>query len=185
MRDSRNITLFPSPKISLRTLGEDDLHLQWTEKDHWVGELVGEALASVRQPKAPMLYRVHLHREGHNVFCKGTIELQLSPLCDRCGKNFSERLTYPFELFFFTETPADAEASAAAETLVGDELDLGPYLKEQTVLALPMGFLCRADCPGLCSKCGADLSTERCLCPPESPDERWAALKNIRVKSKD
>ena len=44
------------------------------------------------------------------------------------------------------------------------ELDLGPAVREQWVLAVPRYSLCRDDCRGLCARCGANLNTEQCTC---------------------
>jgi uncharacterized protein len=46
------------------------------------------------------------------------------------------------------------------------------------VLALPLQPVCRDDCPGLCSTCGAPLADD----PDhhhEVTDIRWAALKDL------
>jgi uncharacterized protein len=40
----------------------------------------------------------------------------------------------------------------------GDMLDLGGWAREALVLALPPQILCRPDCAGLCSVCGAPLN---------------------------
>lgn len=46
----------------------------------------------------------------------------------------------------------------------GEQLDLEPVVREQLVLAIPMTPLCREDCRGICSSCGADLNQESCEC---------------------
>ena len=69
-----------------------------------------------------------------------------------------------------------------AKTIGSDfRIDLTPLLREEVILATPPAPLCRPDCKGLCPVCGLDLN--------ESPheheadlDERWAALKGVRVE---
>lgn len=56
------------------------------------------------------------------------------------------------------------------------EIDLRPALREEWLLAQPRFFECRADCKGLCPRCGADLNDGPCSCPPRS-DSRWADLR--------
>jgi len=41
--------------------------------------------------------------------------------------------------------------------------------------------LCKVDCPGLCSQCGADLQTTKCGCSNKIADERWAALDLLKI----
>jgi uncharacterized protein len=59
-------------------------------------------------------------------------------------------------------------------------IDLGPAIRELTLLAVPKFALCREDCPGMCPRCGADLNLGPCNCTTEEIDVRWAALKRLR-----
>lgn len=54
-------------------------------------------------------------------------------------------------------------------------LDLGEPLRQYALLASPSKPLCKADCRGLCPRCGANLNQGPCSCPTET-DERWQAL---------
>jgi uncharacterized protein len=40
----------------------------------------------------------------------------------------------------------------------GDELDVGAWAHDALALAMPVQFLCRPDCAGLCPVCGASLN---------------------------
>lgn len=57
--------------------------------------------------------------------------------------------------------------------------DTRSVIVEQVQLQAPMKPLCRPDCAGLCSRCGADLNNEPCACQPEI-DPRWASLAALR-----
>ena len=62
-----------------------------------------------------------------------------------------------------------------------DELDLGRWAHDATMLALPSRFLCRPDCAGLCPVCGESLNHN----PHEheqATDSRWAALKDLKLE---
>jgi len=61
-------------------------------------------------------------------------------------------------------------------------VDLREAVREQWLLAVPEFTLCRADCKGLCPRCGADWNAGPCDCPPET-DSRWDALKKVRHAS--
>jgi uncharacterized protein len=65
-----------------------------------------------------------------------------------------------------------------------DELDIGRWAHDATLLALPTRFLCRPDCAGLCPVCGASLNDAD---PADheheqATDPRWAALKNLKLE---
>jgi uncharacterized protein len=57
-------------------------------------------------------------------------------------------------------------------------LDLTEPLREEVFLAVPHFVECRADCKGLCPRCGKNLNDGPCDCPPEA-DSRWDALKRL------
>jgi uncharacterized protein len=64
-----------------------------------------------------------------------------------------------------------------------DELDIGRWAHDATLLALPSRFLCRPDCAGLCPVCGASLNDAD---PADheheqGKDPRWAALDNLKL----
>lgn len=62
-----------------------------------------------------------------------------------------------------------------------DELDIGRWAHDATMLALPTRFLCRPDCAGLCPVCGESLNDN----PHEhesASDPRWAALKDLKLE---
>jgi uncharacterized protein len=44
----------------------------------------------------------------------------------------------------------------------GRHIDLDEQLREAAILARPMAPLCRPDCRGLCSQCGADWNEGPC-----------------------
>lgn len=44
------------------------------------------------------------------------------------------------------------------------DVDLGPAVREELVLAVPRFLECRDDCAGLCFRCGANLNEGPCSC---------------------
>lgn len=58
-------------------------------------------------------------------------------------------------------------------------VDLGEALREYALLEMPMQPLCRADCKGLCSTCGADRNLGECGCSSDDADDRFAVLKRL------
>ncbi|MBL9037729.1 MAG: DUF177 domain-containing protein [Archangium sp.] len=71
-----------------------------------------------------------------------------------------------------------------AEPFDGKVIDLDPVVREQVVLALPLSVLCRDDCKGLCTTCGAELNEKDCGHGAEKQaDPRLAKLKDITLKN--
>ncbi|OQB15677.1 MAG: hypothetical protein BWY15_00390 [Firmicutes bacterium ADurb.Bin193] len=63
--------------------------------------------------------------------------------------------------------------------LDGTVLNVREVTEKHLFLNLPMKFLCRDDCKGLCANCGADLNAEECKCGGGEIDERFSALKKL------
>jgi uncharacterized protein len=64
----------------------------------------------------------------------------------------------------------------------GDEINLGPEIAHELIMALPQTVLCREDCLGLCPVCGIDLNKNTCQCEPPVFHEGLARLKNFKAK---
>ena len=45
-----------------------------------------------------------------------------------------------------------------------ESVTIDPEVRDEVILDHPIRVLCRADCRGLCSACGANLNTEKCRC---------------------
>jgi uncharacterized protein len=120
------------------------------------------------------------------VLVSGTVRGTVKGECSRCLDDITRDITVDVtELFAY---PEKAAASAAAgdddvedeESVLGDDdtADLEPALRDSVVTALPFQPLCREDCPGLCSECGARLADD----PGhhhDVVDPRWSALQSM------
>jgi uncharacterized protein len=123
------------------------------------------------------------------VLVTGTAHAPVTGECVRCLEPVEQELDADFqEMFSYpdadTRTARRDEAGDDAEDedvleLEDDLFDLEPVLRDAVVLALPMQPVCRDDCPGLCSSCGARLADD----PDhhhEVADIRWAALQEFQ-----
>jgi len=73
----------------------------------------------------------------------------------------------------FSADPETAEDSGVYLLEKGaGEVDLGEAVREELALAGPSFLLCRDDCAGLCSRCGANLNDGPCSC-----EERAATVR--------
>lgn len=125
------------------------------------------------------------------VLLTGTVRGEAVGTCVRCLDPLSREVEAPFqELFAYADRAAHHHEVAPQDdedevrTLDGDLLDLEPVLRDAVVPALPFQPVCRVDCPGLCSHCGARLAED----PGhrhDQPDPRWAALQRLTPSSGD
>jgi uncharacterized protein len=121
------------------------------------------------------------------VVVSGSVAGRATGQCGRCLTEFEREIrTHVTELFVYNERPHhrkereqdDEELPEDQYELEGDLIDFEPVLRDAVVPALPFQPVCRVDCPGLCSECGARLA--------EDPDHhhdvvdpRWAALQGL------
>ena len=108
--------------------------------------------------------------------------------CMRCLRPATAAVSTDFEFLVRVGNEAVAEERELQAEELGllivenPEFDTRPVLIEQVQLAVPMKTLCKEDCPGLCSSCGADLNEGRCECG-KVVDPRWGALASLGSKS--
>lgn len=126
---------------------------------------------------------------GEGMRLRGHLRGEAAPACARCLEPVPTVVERDLDLLYQPEAVIGESAEVeihAADTEVGffagSGLDLADVAREQILLALPMQPLCRADCKGLCPRCGANWNAGPCGCPPVA-DERWNALKSLRPKA--
>ncbi len=133
----------------------------------------------------PLAARFFIEPEGQGFRVKGQVQGRLKLVCQRCLK----------ESIRPVDVAVDARLSPQPERFpdevqlgrgdleveyFADLIDLDQLALDQVELNLPMVYLCREDCPGLCPGCGADLSRESCRCGGGPRDPRWEKLKDWR-----
>jgi uncharacterized protein len=122
---------------------------------------------------------------------QGGLSYRQRLVCTRCLTEFEEAVRSELRLLIESGGAAVApgereleESELGVVHVEGDELDTAPLFQEQVLLNLPMKPLCRADCKGLCPKCGVDRNARSCDCAVESIDPRWSALAGLKDRWK-
>jgi uncharacterized protein len=137
---------------------------------------------------------IFLERNGEMVLLRGSINVAILQVCDRCLEEFIRPLQVDFRLVLELATVDDGlEVEIDSHDVGRSEIevvlvekpvvDLADLLYQQLILALPQKILCRPDCLGLCEHCGANLNLEKCGCAELSENSPFAALGRLaRVK---
>jgi len=118
------------------------------------------------------------------VLVSGSIRGRAVGECVRCLDEVLDDVdVFLTELYAYPErarvAEEDGDDQEDVRELDGDLIDIEPALRDAVVPALPFRPLCRPDCPGLCSECGAHLADD----PDHSHeilDPRWAALNRLQ-----
>ena len=138
---------------------------------------------------------LHEHRGPRDIVAdirlRGHFAGRFQVPCARCVEPVAIPLEADFDLIF---RPAGADDGSAERSITAPETEIGYYLKdslaledvlrEQVLLSLPVRTLCKADCKGLCQRCGANRNSQPCSCEEGPSDPRWEALAGLRSQIK-
>jgi uncharacterized protein len=128
--------------------------------------------------------RLHVMRDGDDVVVVGDLEASVPLVCGRCLEEFRVDVRPKVDARFVPRPTIDDDVELGADDLdldfyENDQLNLAGLVETETTLALPMKPLCRSDCRGLCSTCGANRNVADCGCPTRPADPRLAVLKDL------
>lgn len=161
-------------KVNIRLLQDESAHLE--------GTLPVEEAAEGHQDElvrflGPLRYDLEVARQGQELTVLGRLEADLECDCGRCLKTFRDVLDVPG---FAALLPLEGED---AVKLDGDFADLTPYLREDTLLALPTNPLCTPECRGLATKATArDSRLEKETGSGQGPGRNpWEALDKLKL----
>ncbi len=113
--------------------------------------------------------------EGKASSFSGQIEVRLK--LDAVADTKCARCLKPLQ--FSVKMDAEEVVGEEGVILEGTILNVDNIVKNNIVSELPIRFLCKDDCKGICSSCGADLNITECNCKHEQFDERFAVLKKL------
>ncbi len=150
-------------------------------------DFTGEELTQTSPLHAAGSAELLAHSEGE-LRIQGKYTVQVAAQCDRCLAQAQFPLDGRFDLFY---RPMSFIAKEEEVEIDEGEAEIGFYedggielediLREQVLLALPMQRVCSDVCKGICPVCGKNRNETTCDCKIESTDDRWGALRNLRL----
>jgi uncharacterized protein len=175
-------------RIPIDKIGHDGLDVDEALGKAWLKEALGPEVPF--EPARDGRLRVHLDRADDDVvLVSGRARVNLEAPCARCLAPVPIVLDTPIFVTMVpkgNESPPNADGEVAGDdlgvaTYDNREIDLSAVVHDEVFLELPMIPLCRESCAGLCPSCGHDLNAGPCGCE-QATDDRWQALKRIRLK---
>ena len=119
----------------------------------------------------------------------GRYTVEMKAQCDRCLGGARFALDAGFDLFYrpAAEIARDEEVQIdEGEAEIGfyedGGIDLEDIVREQVLLALPIQRVCDVACKGICPACGGNRNESVCGCTTAVSDDRWGALRKIRIE---
>jgi uncharacterized protein len=116
-------------------------------------------------------------RTAHGLLLQAKLHAQISAECVRCLNSLSQPLEAELtELYAFTPNSATESGLLLPETGI---IDIGPIVREEMLLAIPINPICDSACKGLCPICGENLNETACNHKVETLDPRLSVLKTL------
>jgi uncharacterized protein len=93
----------------------------------------------------------------HSAVVEGEVVFVLKGECTRCLEDTEKEFIAEFS------ESVDAD-DAEGYPLKNDTIDLTKIVDDLVMMNIPVNFLCKEDCKGLCAGCGTNLNQSECKC---------------------
>ena len=115
--------------------------------------------------------------ENDVIVIEASIKTKLKLNCSRCLDTF----IYPIDIDIEERFTKSKELQDDEELIFveDDTLDIIQIVENCIISTLPIKRLCKEDCKGLCSQCGANKNVENCSCLDYDVDVRLAKLREL------
>lgn len=177
-------------KVSLHEIGVEKRYISFGAQENWRAVFAANHNVEDIEFRSGPEVEIEIYRSGEEIFIRGQVEAVVSVACVRCLTAYELPLEFEFGYSLLPgntqqQLPEDLELSLH-DVEVGyyteESIDLNPLVSEQILLEIPHNPICRRDCAGLCTVCGADLNNGDCGCQKETRISPFAALKDYKVK---
>ncbi|HRY29393.1 MAG TPA: DUF177 domain-containing protein [Elusimicrobiota bacterium] len=116
----------------------------------------------------PVETKIHAEKLEEEVLVWGEVSAKVRLTCSRCLEPYEEE---PLGGRFEVRAPARQNF-----------VDVGEEIRQALLLAIPPKPLCRANCKGLCPKCGKNLNQGVCGCPSRPGESPFAKLRDLKIQ---
>lgn len=131
----------------------------------------------------PLEVRLEATRAGRDVLVRGRLHGEAELSCRRCLEPVLHEIDD--EVSFLYRPGIDRLTAERDEVYTfpegARELDLTDAVREHLLLSIPRYVECRAECRGLCPRCGVNLNEGTCTCEGPETDERWAPFRGLKL----
>ena len=106
------------------------------------------------------------------VFVNGFFTVFMPKVCEKCLEEFEHKMVVEFHKEYEVKT-------------VNEEIDLAEDIREEFWLNIPLVYVCKENCKGLCAICGQNLNIKDCGCKIDFKNEEFdnnslSVLKNLK-----
>jgi uncharacterized protein len=172
-------------RYKTKDIGEGGIDVQVAVSEAWLTAECPDASFGVGQGGVRLEGR--LESAGDGYLLRGTLRGELLAPCARCLEPAPVQLEAPMTVSFLElGGPEDERAEEAQDDVQPIEhgtIDLGPPIRDEILLAVPIGPVCREDCAGICPSCGLNRNLTPCDCPKQAPEKsKLGALAKMKLQ---
>lgn len=124
----------------------------------------------------PVMVNGKILNIGGTLEISAQIDGKYTTQCSRCGEGVE--MTLSAELFESVENDF-SDIDEECISVSGNIIDIAGSVNACIFNSIPLQFLCKEDCKGLCPVCGINLNNEECNCEDEVYDPRFAIFRNL------
>jgi len=138
----------------------------------------------------PVTGELTVENTGSLLLVRGRLRAVVRLTCGRCLAEAEHPIEMEVEEEFASQATApdvdtidrdEPQASAISDYV----LDGTEFVRQHLATHMPMAFVCRPDCRGICPHCGKNLNEGECECEAEPEDARWEKLKGYVAGQSD
>ena len=104
----------------------------------------------------PIFAIADIHLYDKELVVEVVVTYKLKMVCSRCLDEFEREFE---KKFIFNYNTRGLEV-----------IDITSDIRDEIILGYPQKPLCRADCKGICPRCGVNLNTEKCKCQKDNQE---------------
>lgn len=156
------------------------------ESSHFGGEVSLDPLVvgpDTYTFNAPVVWDVEITNTGAAFLVRGRAQGKAQCACSRCLEAVDMSLDGIIEGYYLMDSDEAIDSYEEDEDEVPGEdeflilpddhrIDLLPLITAALIVSMPVMPLCKEDCAGLCSNCGANLNEGDCGCQEKMAQER-------------
>jgi uncharacterized protein len=171
-------------RFKITQIGDEGLDVDVPLTSEWLAAACPDLDA--RPAATGLRFRGRLAKSGTDFLLRGDLGGALETPCARCLEPARVQVEAPIAVTFVSSDADSADLEDDDPDVVvfgGNEIDVGEEVRDEILLAIPVGPLCSPTCRGLCPVCGGNRNVTPCDCEAQQQQSqsRLAALGRLKV----
>jgi uncharacterized protein len=172
-------------RYKIKDIGEGGIDLRVAVSDGWLKAECPDASLGVGQ--AGLWMEGRLEPAGEGYLLRATLRGELLVPCARCLEPAPVPVESPMAVSFVEGGEAkgedDDETQDDVVTFEHGTIDLATAIRDEILLVVPIGPVCRPDCVGICPTCGVNRNLTPCGCEKRAlATSKFGALAKMKLQ---